>query len=103
MPVGIQFADMFPLFGGVPGGPELLILFVVFVFMIGVPLAFGVGLFLLGRWSADGDDTDEEIQLLRDRINTLEDEVAAREAVAEDDEERADTAGDGTADADRER
>jgi len=89
---------MFPLFGGIPGGPELIILFVVFLFMLGIPLAFGVGLFLLGRWSADGDD--DEVELLRDRINTLEDEVAAREAVSADDEERP---GEDRPDTDRER
>ena len=76
---------MFPLFGGIPGGPELLILFVILLFMLGIPLAFGVGLFLLGRWSAGSDD--DEVELLRDRINTLESEVAAREAVAGDDAE----------------
>jgi sec-independent protein translocase protein TatA len=92
------------LFGGIPGGPELIILFVVFLFMLGIPLAFGVGLFLLGRWSADGDD--EEIQLLRDRINTLEEEVTARESVAGDEPTAADDAADGeesTTTDDRER
>lgn len=87
---------MFPLFGGIPGGPELLILFVILLFMLGIPLAFGVGLFLLGRWSADDSD-DDEIELLRDRINTLEAEVEARKQVAEESE------ADHTDDADRER
>ena len=60
------------LFGAIPGGPELIILFVVFVFMLGIPLVVGVGLFLIGRWSATDDD---EVAALRDRIDELEAEM----------------------------
>lgn len=90
---------MFPLFGAIPGGAELLIMFVVMLFMLGIPLAFGVGLFLLGRWSADSDD--EEVELLRDRVNTLEEKVAAREELSSAGEEG--RVGEARDDTDRER
>ena len=69
-----------PAFGGVPGGPELLILLVVLVFLFGVPLAAIAGLVLFfklgsddetaaGGESASSDDADA------DRIAELEAEV----------------------------
>ena len=63
-------------FGGVPGGPELLILFVLFLFMLVIPVGIGVGLFLLGRWSANRGE-DEEIEQLQRRIEELETSLAA--------------------------
>lgn len=78
---------MFPLFGGIPGGVELLVLFVIFLFMLVVPVAVGVGLFLLGRRSADRGDG--EVERLRDRVTELEARLANREA-ATDDESTAD-------------
>lgn len=69
-----------PAFGGVPGGPELLILLVVLVFLFGVPLAAIAGLVLFFKLgsddetaasgeSASSDDADA------DRIAELEAEV----------------------------
>lgn len=68
---------MVPLFGGVPGGPELLILLVVLLLMLAVPLAIAVGLFLLGRWSAGGgsDADTEQLAALRRRVDELEAEL----------------------------
>lgn len=68
---------MLPLFGGVPGGPELLILLVMLVKMLAIPLALAVGLFLLGRWSAGrGSDVSEtEVAALRRRVDELEAEL----------------------------
>jgi len=65
---------MGPLFGALPGGPELLIVLVVFLLMLSVPLAVAVGLFLLGRWSADRDSdaTEERIATLQARVDELE-------------------------------
>jgi len=58
---------MVPLFPGIPGGPELL---VILLMMIGlffiVPLAFVVGAYLLGkrrsRTESDGDDPTESVE-----------------------------------------
>lgn len=77
--------SMVLLFGGIPGGPELLILFVVFLFMLGIPLVVGVGLFLIGRWSATDDD---EVAALRARIDELEAEMRGEQS--EDDTETLD-------------
>jgi sec-independent protein translocase protein TatA len=68
---------MDPLFGGVPGGPELLILLLMLLLMLGVPLAIAVGLFLLGRWTASSDVSEAELAALRTRVDELEAELAA--------------------------
>ncbi|AEN06465.1 hypothetical protein [Halolamina sp.] len=71
---------MVPLFGAIPGGPELLIVFVLFLFMAVIPIGVGVGLFLLGRWSANRGE-DEELTRLQRRIEDLETKLtAARDA-----------------------
>ena len=44
-----------PAFGGVPGGPELLILLVVLVFLFGVPLAAIAGLVLFFKLGSDDE------------------------------------------------
>ena len=67
---------MLVLQAAVPGGIELLIVFVIFLFMLVIPVGVGVGLFLLGRWSATRGD-DEELTRLQRRIEELETKLAA--------------------------
>ena len=67
---------MRPLFGGIPGGPELLILLLMLLLMLTVPLAIAVGLFLLGRWTASSDVSEAELAALRNRVDELEAELA---------------------------
>ena len=56
-------------FGGVPGGPELLILLVVFVLLFGVPLVVIAGVVVFLKLRSDGEETDD------DRVAELEAEV----------------------------
>ena len=72
---------MVPLFGPVPGGVELIIIFFVIVLLFGLPLALlGGGFFLYRRSKADGVPDDEiaelrrEVELLREEIRQLDDE-----------------------------
>ncbi|ELZ37752.1 sec-independent protein translocase component TatA [Halorubrum saccharovorum DSM 1137] len=65
-----------PAFGGVPGGPELLIILIIFVLLFGVPLVViaGAVLFLTLR-SDDEPDADRiaeleaEVERLRERVS----------------------------------
>lgn len=67
---------MLPLFGGVPGAPELLILLFMLLLLLAVPLAIAVGLFLLGRWTASSDVSEADLAALRNRVDELEAELA---------------------------
>ncbi|MDZ5812216.1 preprotein translocase subunit TatA [Halorubrum sp. AD140] len=58
-----------PAFGGVPAGPELVILLIVFVLLFGVPLVVIAGVVLFLKLRSDGDEGDA------DRIAELEAEV----------------------------
>ncbi|KPN29839.1 hypothetical protein SY89_00557 [Halolamina pelagica] len=58
----------------IPGGPELLIIFLVMALLVGVPVVL-VGLFLVVR--AIGSDGDDEVAELKARIEELEAQVAA--------------------------
>jgi len=69
-----------PAFGGVPGGPELLILLVVLVFLFGVPLAAIAGLVLFFKLGSDdetaaGGESASSDAADADRIAELEAEV----------------------------
>jgi len=68
-----------PAFGGVPGGPELLILLIIFVLLFGVPVAVIAGVLLVLKLRSDGDGSEA------DRIAELEAEVERlREKVDEE-------------------
>ena len=56
-------------FGGVPGGPELLILLVVLVLLFGVPLVVIAGVVVFLKLRSDGEEGDA------DRVAELEAEV----------------------------
>lgn len=73
---------MLPLFGPIPGGPELLIVLLMLLLMLAVPVAIAVGLFLLGRWTASSgeSESDADIAALQTRIDELEAEHANRHA-----------------------
>jgi len=59
---------VFPLFPGIPGGPELLIILLVFLIVVVGP---GILLVLLGIRLLGGDE-DERIEELEARIDELE-------------------------------
>jgi hypothetical protein len=57
---------MIPLFGPVPGGMELIVMFVVALMMFGLPLTIFGGLFLAHRRSKrDVDELKDEVRELR--------------------------------------
>ena len=70
---------MVPLQMGMPGGPELLVVLLTFVLVIGVPV--GVVLLILSRRDAGGAD-----EALEARVARLEERVARLEAGDDGDE-----------------
>ncbi|MFC6737301.1 hypothetical protein ACFQEQ_13760 [Halolamina salina] len=66
----------------IPGGPELLIIFLVMALLVGVPVVLAA-LFLFVRFVGRDDDSDE-IAELKGRIEELEAEVAADNEAAGD-------------------
>lgn len=64
---------MFPaLQMGLPGGPELLIIFIIMLFIFGVPLALVVGGVALYR---RGSGSEDRVERLEARIDELEREL----------------------------
>jgi sec-independent protein translocase protein TatA len=72
-----------PAFGGVPAGPELLIILVILVLLFGVPLVVIAGAVVFLKLRSDGEEVDA------DRIAELEAEVERlREKVDDEPGER---------------
>ena len=75
VPLSLQFGAV-PLQFGIPGGPELLIIFLLF-FIVALPAVVLVGLaiLLLKRNSGDDDRVqklEREVRTLRERVDELE-------------------------------
>ncbi|EMA61456.1 hypothetical protein [Halorubrum lipolyticum] len=72
-----------PALGGIPGGPELLIILIILVVFVAVPAVAVAGVVLLLTLRSDDDGVDAE------RIAELEAEVERiRETVDDDPDER---------------
>jgi len=72
-----------PAFGGVPGGPELLVILMISVLLFGVPIALIAGAVVFLKRRSDGEEADA------DRIAELEAEVERlREKVDDEADER---------------
>ena len=72
-----------PAFGGVPAGPELVIILMIAVLLFGVPIVVIAGVVLFLKLRSDGDEADT------DRIAELEAEVERlREKVDDEPNER---------------
>lgn len=68
--------DPLPLFGGIPGGPELIVLLLVLLMFLLVPLAL-VALGVVGGVKLlDRDDGSGEVERLRERVDELESRLA---------------------------
>jgi len=73
-----------PAFGGIPAGPELVIVLLIAVLLFGVPLVVIAGAVLLFTLRSDGEGTDAdriaeleaEVERLREKVN---DEPTERE------------------------
>ncbi|WP_435095395.1 preprotein translocase subunit TatA [Halorubrum sp. N11] len=71
-----------PAFGGVPGGPELVIILLIAVLLFGVPLVLIAGAVLFLRQRSDGDeaeadriaDLEAEVERLREKVDDESDE-----------------------------
>ena len=81
---------MVPLFGAVPGGPEMLIILLVMVFLFGVPLVLLLGGGALGAKLFADRSTDDE------RVDRLEEELAETRAELQELRERQADGEDGT-------
>ncbi|TKX75598.1 preprotein translocase subunit TatA [Halorubrum sp. GN11_10-6_MGM] len=65
-----------PAFGGVPGGPELLILLIIAVLLFGVPLVLlGGGVLFLALRSDDEDAEADRIAELEAEVERLREQV----------------------------
>jgi len=72
-----------PAFGGVPGGPELVIILIILVLLFGVPIVLIAAGVVFLKLRSDGEEADA------DRIAELEAEVERlREAVDDEPDER---------------
>jgi sec-independent protein translocase protein TatA len=72
-----------PAFGGVPAGPELVIILMIVVLLFGVPIVVIAGVVLFLKLRSDGEEVDT------DRIAELEAEVERlREKVDDEPNER---------------
>jgi len=80
---------MVPAFGGIPAGPEIVIILLIAVLLFGVPLVVIAGVVLFLKLRSDGDEADT------DRIAELEAEVERlREKVDDEPHEDDDRDGD---------
>ncbi|GAA0547106.1 preprotein translocase subunit TatA [Halorubrum ejinorense] len=75
-------------FGGVPGGPELLILLVVLVLLFGVPLVVIAGVVVFLKLRSDGEEADaDRIAELEAEVERLREEVSDEPDELEDEKE----------------
>ncbi|WP_286672161.1 hypothetical protein [Halorarius halobius] len=77
---------MFPLQMGLPGGPELLVILLIMVLLLGVPLALVAVGVVLYRSRSGGSDRTEELEARIDELESELDRVRAGEGA--DDERR---------------
>ncbi len=64
-----------PAFGGVPAGPELVILLIVFVLLFGVPIAVIAGVVLLLKLRSDGQPDADRLAELEAEVERLREKV----------------------------
>jgi sec-independent protein translocase protein TatA len=67
------FDALVPAFPGIPGGPELLVIFLIMIVLFGLPLVLIVGAVFLG-WNVLGS-RGERVEELEDRVAELEREL----------------------------
>ncbi len=65
---------MIPLFGPVPGGMELLVIFIIGIMMFGLPLTVFGGLFLLYKRSKT-DASKEDVEELKREVSELREQL----------------------------
>ena len=69
-------ASAFPLFPGLPGGPELLIVLLVMVIVLGIPtLLVAAAAFFGVRYVRGGDTREERIEELEREVRDLRERV----------------------------
>ena len=79
---------MFPLFGPVPGGMEMMVILLIAVLLFGLPLVLLGGLFFTYR--SVSDDSDDEVTALRREVDHLREEVDRLEGEKRRDDDRRD-------------
>ena len=66
---------MVPLQVGIPGGMELIIIFIIAILLFGVPIVLVAGGLYLYRQTQSDRPTTEEIASLRREVERLRDEI----------------------------
>jgi sec-independent protein translocase protein TatA len=66
---------MLPLQVGVPGGMELVVIFIIAVLLFGVPIVLLAGGLYLYRQAQSDDSASEEVESLRREVERLREEV----------------------------
>ncbi|MFH5798351.1 hypothetical protein [Haladaptatus sp. DYF46] len=70
---------MIPLFGPVPGGAELVVIFITALMLFGIPLTIFGGMFLLYRRMNGSTATKEDVDELKNEVEELRTELEGRE------------------------
>ncbi|WP_144799753.1 preprotein translocase subunit TatA [Halorubrum depositum] len=81
-----------PAFGGIPAGPELVIILIILVLLFGVPIVLIAGAVLFVKLRSDGEEADAdriaeleaEVERLRDKVDDESDEKAERDSEDDD-------------------
>jgi len=83
-----------PAFGGVPAGPELVIIMLIAVLLFGVPVVVIAGAVLFLKLRSDGAETDAdriaeleaEVERLREKVEVADESDEPDERDGEDDD-----------------
>lgn len=81
-----------PAFGGIPAGPELVIILMILVLLFGVPIVLIAGAVLFLKLRSDDEETDAdriaeleaEVERLREKVDDESDEKAERDSEDDD-------------------
>ncbi|GKZ13648.1 hypothetical protein [Haladaptatus sp. T7] len=79
---------MIPLFGPVPGGAELIVIFITAIMLFGIPLTIFGGLFLLYRRAGGSRATKEDVDELKNEVAELRTELEGTDEPERQERER---------------
>ena len=71
----VPIADLTPLFGPVPGGAEIIVIFLIALVLFGLPIVLLGGGLVLYRRNKSERPAGEEFEALRTEVQQLREEV----------------------------